>query len=282
MTLLDSTGGASGSHLDDLEALLQVADLHPDAASFEAWLRRAFHRERAEGGVTLSTIHRVKGREWDRVVVFGVTDGIVPHRLADDIEEERRVLHVAITRGRHRVAVLADRTRRSPFLDELAGTAPKTAPTPSRAPATAPSAPAKVGPGGFEAAEGLVVTVPGGYEGTIEEVDGRAAVVRMASGATMRVRFGERVERDGRKAPLSPPSELWGAAASAESLLRAWRTKRSQADGVPAYIVVTDKHLRGIALARPATPEELVACDGIGPAKLERYGDEILELLADL
>ena len=54
------------------------------------------------------------------------------------------------------------------------------------------------------------------------------------------------------------------------------------ADGVPAYIVVNDKHLRGIALARPTSPAELVACDGIGPAKLERYGDEILELLADL
>ena len=47
MTLLDS-GGGQGSHLDDLEALLQVADLHPDAGSFEAWLRGAF-RERAEG-----------------------------------------------------------------------------------------------------------------------------------------------------------------------------------------------------------------------------------------
>ena len=45
---------------------------------------------------------------------------------------------------------------------------------------------------------------------------------------------------------------------------------------MPAYIVVNDKHLRGIALARPSTPAELVACDGIGPAKLERYGDEIL------
>src|SRR3546814_15748943 len=93
MTLLDSTGGAAGSHLDDLEALLQVADLHPDAASFEAWLRRSFHRERAEGGVTLSTIHRVKGREWDRVVVFGATEGLMPPRLADDVAAERRLLH---------------------------------------------------------------------------------------------------------------------------------------------------------------------------------------------
>ena len=72
-----------------------------------------------------------------------------------------------------------------------------------------------------------------------------------------------------------------GRGRDAEALLRAWRTKRSQADGVPAYIVVNDKHLRGIALARPTTPAELVACDGIGPAKLERYGDEILELLAE-
>ena len=84
----------------------------------------AFQREADPGGVTLSTIHRVKGREWDRVAVFGVSDGIMPHRLAEDVEEERRVLHVAITRGRHRVTVLADRSRRSPFLDELAGRAP--------------------------------------------------------------------------------------------------------------------------------------------------------------
>ena len=51
------------------------------------------------------------------------------------------------------------------------------------------------------------------------------------------------------------------------------------ADGVPAYVVVNDKHLRGIAMARRTTPAELAACDGIGPTKLERYGDELLALL---
>ena len=85
--------------------------------------------------MTLSTIHRVKGREWDRVAVFGVTEGLVPHRLAEDVEEERRVLHVAITRGRHRVAVLTDNTRRSRFLDELAGTAPRHRARPGTSPA---------------------------------------------------------------------------------------------------------------------------------------------------
>ncbi len=126
MSLLDRTGGGQGSsHLDDLDGLLGVADLHPDPSGFEPWLRSAFRREADPDGVTLSTIHRVKGREWDRVALFGVSEGIVPHRLSDDVEEERRVLHVGITRARHRVAVLADRTRPSSFLAELDGTAPR-------------------------------------------------------------------------------------------------------------------------------------------------------------
>ena len=221
MTLLDSTGGASGSHLDDLEALLQVADLHPDASSFEAWLRRAFHRERAEGGVTLSTIHRVKGREWDRVVVFGVTDGIVPHRLAEDIEEERRILHVGITRGRQRVLVLGDRTRRSPLPRRArrvraahrgARRPPRSRP-PSEARRPAPTRttlPAEVG---------LEVRVLGGYEGTISAVDDTGVRLALDDGGSFFVRFGERVTHEGMALTLGrPPSPL---AADAGTALRA-------------------------------------------------------------
>ena len=64
MGLLDSSKAAEGgsSQLDDLEALAQVADLHPDPRTFEPWLRTVFHRETTPGGVTLSTVHRVKGR----------------------------------------------------------------------------------------------------------------------------------------------------------------------------------------------------------------------------
>ena len=259
MSLLDRTGGGQGSsHLDDIDGLLGVADLHPDPGGFEPWLRAVFKRETAPDGVTLSTVHRVKGREWDRVAVFGVTDGIVPHRLAEDVEEERRVLHVAITRGRHRVAVLADRTRRSPFLDELAGTRPEDGAdsrvreaTPAAAPRRRRSRRRRRHRGrrrprrhGARAATTARSRTP----------TAAAPPCAWAPAATMRVRFGERVELDGRKAPLAAPSELWGAAAGAEAQLRAWRTKRSQADGVPAYVVVNDKHLRGIALARPTTP----------------------------
>ena len=223
MGLLDSSNAAEGgsSHLDDLEALAQVADLHPDPRTFGQWLRTVFHRETTPGGVTLSTIHRVKGQEWDRVAVFGVTAGLVPHRLALDVEEERRVLHVAITRARREAVVLADAARPSPFLEELTGAAPRTpAPPPGR------SRPAAAEPRARPALD-----------------------------------------------PLPPEAE------APEAALRAWRLERSRKDKVPAYVVLSDRHLQGIALARPASLRELRGLPGIGPTKLEAYGEEILAVL---
>jgi DNA helicase-2/ATP-dependent DNA helicase PcrA len=292
MNMLDQTGSAQGSsHLDDLEGLLGVADLHPDPAGFEPWLRGLFGRDRDPDGVVLSTIHRVKGREWDRVLLFGVSDGVMPHRLAEDREEERRVLHVGVTRGRHRVALLADATRPSPFLGELAGTAPvrteRAAPTArgpveplfKKGPAVKGKAARAAGVEGIPAERGRTLQVLGGYEGTVESVDARSAQIALVGGGSLTVRFGERVDHDGRTAPLAAPTELWGPPAAAEAALRAWRTKRAKADSVPPYVVLSDAHLRGIALAQPTDAAGLLACDGIGPTKLDRYGDDILATL---
>ena len=88
--------------------------------------------------------------------------------------------------------------------------------------------------------------------------------------------------RPRRRGVRQPPPVLAGAAADAAAALRTWRLQRAKRDGVPAYVVLNDRHLLGIAAALPATTRELAACDGIGPAKLERYGDEILELLETL
>ena len=72
------------------------------------------------------------------------------------------------------------------------------------------------------------------------------------------------------------------AAIAAEKALRDWRTIRARADEVPAYVVLNDRHLRGIAIRKPSDATELAACDGIGPTKLERYGDQILDVLSAL
>ena len=230
MGTLDNSGrGRDASHLDDVTALLAIAAVHPDPATFESWLREHLQGvsvgddPRAAGQVTLSTVHRVKGLEWDRVIVLGAHDGLMPHRLADDIEEERRVFHVALTRCREQVVLLADASADAPFLEEL---------TTPPAPATAES----------------------------------------------------RLERSRRTAPaggfVAP-----GASADASGLvdaLRAWRLERCRADAVPAYVVLHDATLNDIAAARPTTSRDLARITGIGPTKLERYGEDILSIVRSI
>ena len=62
--------------------------------------------------------------------------------------------------------------------------------------------------------------------------------------------------------------------------LREWRRKR--ADGKPAYTVLTDATLRVLADSKPSTERELARVQGIGPTKLQNYGDELLALLEEL
>ncbi len=60
--------------------------------------------------------------------------------------------------------------------------------------------------------------------------------------------------------------------------LRAWRIAEATRLGVPAYVVLHDRTLNAIALARPANPAQLVVIDGIGPTKVEKFGAAILQL----
>jgi RecQ family ATP-dependent DNA helicase len=62
--------------------------------------------------------------------------------------------------------------------------------------------------------------------------------------------------------------------------LRSWRLERSQEDAVPAYVVLHDATLRELAALRPRTLDELAGVKGFGPVKLERYGDDLLSVLA--
>ena len=227
MSLLDAS--AASSHLDDLEALEQVADLHPDPAGFEPWLRGILANRGAPGGVTVSTVHRVKGREWPYVAIFGVSDGIVPHRLSADHEEERRVLHVAITRASRQAVVFGDIERVSPFIGELDGSAARR-PEPIRS---------------------------AGRERTLAKQRSQDPSGGMAAA---------------RGALLGDPGML--------DALRAWRRTRAKTDGVPPYVVLHDRHLSAIAVAHPETMAALARIEGMGPRRLELYGEDILAAVA--
>jgi DNA helicase-2/ATP-dependent DNA helicase PcrA len=86
-----------------------------------------------EKGVSLMTLHSAKGLEFRAVIVAGLEDGLLPHFNSqggkDDIEEERRLLYVGMTRAREKLYLSCCRRRRiagryqdqseSPFLQEL-------------------------------------------------------------------------------------------------------------------------------------------------------------------
>ena len=97
----------AASRLEDLEQLALYADSHPDRSTFlsEISLLNELSGENSAAGppeeyLTLSTAHRAKGLEWKVVFLIWVSEGRFPGPRCDDIEEERRLFYVAMTRAR--------------------------------------------------------------------------------------------------------------------------------------------------------------------------------------
>ena len=63
--------------------------------------------------------------------------------------------------------------------------------------------------------------------------------------------------------------------------LREWRLDQARAQGVPPYVVASDRTLRDVATLRPRNLEELKLAHGIGPSKAERYGEGFLKVVAE-
>lgn len=85
-----------------------------------------------------------------------------------------------------------------------------------------------------------------------------------------------------RRGDIVLPSTAGGAPGNANLLgiLRAWRSEIARKRGVPAYVVLHDATIEGIAATRPSNPEQLRDIPGIGDKKLERYGRELIALVA--
>jgi superfamily II DNA helicase RecQ len=102
------------------------------------------------------------------------------------------------------------------------------------------------------------------------------------TGATLQVPFGEKVEKVGKTGVFGrlTPGVDGAVDPGLMDRLKTWRLGQARAQGVPAYVVFNDRTLEAIAALRPSTEETLLKVPGIGPAKLEAYGDQLLDLLA--
>lgn len=256
------SGGAVRERWESLAALVALADELVEArgeqgsftlADFVAELQERSVAQHAPTvqGVTLASLHSAKGLEWDAVFLVGLSEGLMPISFADSpeaVDEERRLLYVGITRARHHLA-LSWSTSRTPggrasrkpsrFLD---GLRPQ-----STASATAGSPTARTR---------RKAAVP---------AQCRVCGSMLTTGAERKL---------GRCANCPPAYDEQTFEA-----LRQWRLQEAQQASVPAFVVFTDATLIAIAEARPRSINELAKLAGVGPSKLERYGEAVLEIL---
>ncbi len=192
----------------------------------------------ARGAVTLATFHRAKGLEFDAVLLVALEEGLLPisHATSDEeVEEERRLLYVGVTRARRHLWLSWAQTRvgRS-----------------GRAQSRRPS-------------RLLYGLGPGAPQAGQRAVTGAAA------------KTGSRTRGAGAQAI----DELSGPQREVAGRLRAWRSDRAKRDEVPAFVVFNDRTLAALATTTPRGPDDLLRISGLGRTKVDRYGEEILQVL---
>ncbi|MDO5068467.1 MAG: ATP-dependent DNA helicase UvrD2 [Propionibacteriaceae bacterium] len=247
--------GAQRERWESIAALVQLIRdqdaLDPDWSipEFGAWLNDHVTLETppTSSAVTLATMHAAKGLEWDAVAVIGVREGMVPFALSQEepaLSEERRLLHVAVTRAKQRLRIswpsdpARGRGTRSRF---LTGLVPKTADRRELPPV------------------------------------GRKGSLRSRTCWVCADQLQDATERKlGRHLACEAPCDEGLLA-----VLKQWRLETAKAASQPAFVVFTDATLQAIAEAEPTDRAALLRLPGIGAAKVERYGEAVLEVITN-
>ncbi|MGS2590283.1 ATP-dependent DNA helicase UvrD2 [Streptomyces hebeiensis] len=212
-------------------------------------------------GVTLASLHAAKGLEWDAVFLVGLTDGMMPityARTEEQIEEERRLLYVGVTRARVHLSL-------SWALSRAPGGRASRRPTP------------------FLNGLRQGSTVPGARG----VAAGLGSAVERGGGARRRQRGPARCRVCGKTLTDAGEMKLMRCEDCPSDMdealyerLRDWRATQAERLSQPAYCVFTDKTLMAIAEAVPADAGELAGISGVGRRKLDRFGADVLAICA--
>ncbi|PRQ11456.1 ATP-dependent DNA helicase [Corynebacterium sp. 13CS0277] len=199
----------------------------------------------AVDGVTLASLHAAKGLEWDAVFLVGLSEGSLPIKQAiqagpEHIEEERRLFYVGITRAREHLHLSWALARQE----------------------------------GARASRNRTRFL----DGIVSDPKPVTAAHSSRKQANCRV-CGRVLD--------TPAAKVLGRCESCPGdtdhglveHLRQWRKHTAEELGQPAYIVFSDATLLAIAEATPRTPHELLKISGLGPVKLEKFGESLLEAL---
>lgn len=261
--------GATRDRWESLAALVRLAEDFARArpavtlSDFVAELdeRAAAQHAPTVEGVTLASLHAAKGLEWDAVFLVGLTEGMMPITYAktdEQVEEERRLLYVGITRARFHLS-LSWSLSRSP-----GGRANRR-----------PSRFLKGLRPGSAAAPRTVATT-GGVEGAASAPAARrkrrTPILCRVCGRTL-TNAGEMKLMRCEDCPSDMDEGLY-------ERLHDWRADQAGLLGQPAYCVFTDKTLMAIAETVPDSEGQLARIAGVGTRKLTRYGTDVLAICA--
>lgn len=270
--------GAVRDRWESLAALVRLAEDFAQArpevtlADFVAELDERANAQHAPTveGVTLASLHAAKGLEWDAVFLVGVAEGMMPITYAktdEQIEEERRLLYVGVTRARRHLGVswALSRSpggrpgrRASRFLD---GLRPGSTGSVGRG--------AGVGRGGVEL--GTRPDAKGPLAGARRRANRKVARCRVC-GRTL-TEAGEMKLMRCEDCPSDMDEGVY------ERLVE-WRARTAAGLGQPAFCVFTDKTLIAIAEAAPDDEAELSRIPGVGMRKFRTYGSDVLAICA--